>query len=76
MGIIAFLYLLMANLSASLLDDAEGSFRRSQALKEKITSYAASLEGMIALILSNVCLKLLQVQLITMIRLFTVSVCI
>jgi len=66
----------MANLSASLLDDAETSFRRSQALKEKIAGHAASLEGTVVLILSNVCLKLLQVQLIIMIRSFTVSICI
>ena len=56
MKINVFLYLSMANLSTSLLDDAEASFRRSQALKEKITDYVASLEGATLHILSNVCL--------------------
>jgi hypothetical protein len=35
----------------SLLDDAESCFRRSQAFVEKITEYAAALEGKGSLVL-------------------------
>lgn len=40
------LLLLDVNIFCSLIDDAEACFRRSQAFVEKITDYAAALEGM------------------------------